>query len=214
VLTAPTLRPYQHGAIAGVHRELATHRSTLVVSATGTGKTVTFAELARLEVQRGGRVLILVHRDELIRQARRKCEAVGLWPDVEKGKQRANTLAKVVLASVQSLRGKRLARWARSHFTLVIVDEAHHATANRAIARSSSTSTARRSSASRQHPIAPTGSGSARSSRASRIRYEIRQAITDEYLVPIVARRIVVDSVDLSTVRCALATSRRTSSPR
>ncbi len=75
---APGLRPYQVGALAAIRSELEQHRSTLLVAATGTGKTVTFAQLARTEVSHGGRVLILVHRDELIRQASRKCEALGL----------------------------------------------------------------------------------------------------------------------------------------
>jgi superfamily II DNA or RNA helicase len=195
MVVAPNLRPYQHGAIASVHRELAIHRSTLVVAATGTGKTVTFAELARMEVQRAGRVLILVNRDELVRQARRKCEAIGLWPDVEKGKYRASTLAKVVLASVQSLRGKRLERWARAHFTLIIVDEAHHAPANSYQTILSHftakvvgfTATAARADGKE---LGDTFESVAHS-------YDIRTAIRDGFLVPVVARRIVVDNVDL-----------------
>lgn len=195
----PTLRPYQAEAIAAVWRELARVRSTLLVAATGTGKTVTFAELARNQVSRSGRVLIVVHRDELIRQARRKCEAIGLWPDVEKGKERASTLAKVVLASVQSLRGARLTRWARDHFALVIIDEAHHAAATgyRAIVDYFDgakvvgvTATAARADGK---PLGEVFQSVA-------FTYDIRQAIRDGYLVPIVARRVVVESVDLRTV--------------
>lgn len=196
---APSLRPYQSAAIYAVHRELETHRSTLVVAATGTGKTVTFAELARGFVSHGARVLILVHRDELIKQARRKCEAIGLWPDVEKGKQRANVFAKVVLASVQSLRGARLSRWARNHFGLVIVDECHHAPAKSyqdvlshfdAAKVVGVTATAARAD----------GKVLGDTFETVAYQYDIRQAIADEFLVPIVARRIVVDSIDLRGV--------------
>jgi superfamily II DNA or RNA helicase len=195
----PTLRDYQRSAIAAVRRELAVHRSTLVVAATGTGKTVTFAELARIEVSHGGRALILVHRDELIRQAGRKCEAVGLWPDVECGSRRANTLAKVVIASVQTLRGKRLARWARAHFTLVIVDEAHHAVANSYRAVLDYFDGAKIVGVTAT-PNRADGVGLIEVFASVAYRYEIRQAIAEGFLVPIVARRVVVESIDLDAV--------------
>ncbi len=196
---APTLRPYQSAFIAAVRDNLTRFRSTLGVAATGTGKTVSFAELARIWVQQGGRVLILVHRDELIRQARRKCEAVGLWPDVEKAKQRANTLAKVVLASVQSLRGQRLLRWARDHFSLIIVDEAHHAVANsyRGVLDHFTGAKVVGVTAT---PDRADGKALGELFESVAYRYEIRQAIAEQYLVPIVARRVVVESVDLSCV--------------
>lgn len=196
---APTLRHYQQGSLLGVARELAVHRSTLVVAATGTGKTVTFAELARTETQRGGRVLVVVNRDELVKQARRKCEAIGLYPDVEKAEQRANTLAKLVIASVQTLKGKRLLRWARSHFTLIIVDECHHAVAtsygnvldhfaDAKVVGFTAT------------PDRADGKGLGEVFASVAYRYEIREAIREGFLVPIIARRIVVDSIDLSAV--------------
>ncbi len=194
----PSLRPYQVAAIAAIRSELLLHRATLLVAATGTGKTVTFAELARMEVSHGNRVLILVHRDELIGQARRKCEALGLWPDVEKGKSRANTLAKVVIASVQTLRGARLARWARSHFALIIVDEAHHAVAAgyRAVLDHFEAKVVGVTAT----PDRADGIGLIEVFESVAYRYEIRQAIAEGYLVRIVARRVVVDAVDLSSV--------------
>src|SRR6185369_1474281 len=62
------LRPYQQEADAAIDRELSLHRSTLVIMATGTGKTVLFASQAR----KRGRGLILAHRDSLIKQAAAK----------------------------------------------------------------------------------------------------------------------------------------------
>lgn len=196
---APQLRHYQHAAIAAARGQLHVHRSTLIVAATGTGKTVTFAELARAEVSRGGKVLILVHRDELIRQAGKKCEAVGLWPEVEKGKQRANTLSKLVLASVQSMRGERLKRWIRSHFTLIIVDEAHHATATGYRGVFDHFDAAKIVGVTAT-PDRTDGVGLGEIFATTAYRYEIRQAIDEGFLVPITARRVVVDSIDLSTV--------------
>lgn len=199
---APTLRPYQVLAIAACRAELLHHRSTLLVQATGTGKTVEMAELARIEVSHGGRVLILVHRDELVRQTRRKLESIGLWPDVEKGSSRANTLAKVVIASVQTLRGQRLLRWARHHFTLVLVDECHHAVATgyRGVLNHFSDAKIVGVTAT---PDRADGQALGEVFETVAFVYDIRQAIAEGYLVPIVARRVVVDSIDLSEVKGA-----------
>lgn len=46
------LRPYQLEAAEAIDRELETKRATLLVLATGLGKTVTFAEVARRFVER------------------------------------------------------------------------------------------------------------------------------------------------------------------
>lgn len=209
MVAAPvTLRPYQHEQVAGVQRELERGRSTLVVAATGTGKTVSLAELARLTASGGlaalrgvtGKTLILVNRDELVRQTVRKCEDAGLSPDVEKASMRASTLAKVVVASVQTLRGKRLLRWARGHFALVIVDECHHAVAAGYIAILDHFPDAKVVGYTAT-PIRADGKALGDVFASVAHRYEIRAAIDAKHLVPIIARRVVVDGVDLSSVK-------------
>lgn len=196
-----SLRPYQVEQIAAVLSRLDRERSTLVSAATGTGKTIGIAELTRLFRARGVRVLIVVNRDELVRQTVRKCESLGISPDVEKGSRRASTMAKVVVASVQTLKGARLARWARDHFGLVIVDECHHAAAKsyRALIAHfvdakvvGFTATAVRADGQ------PLIDAELFASMAHD--YGIRTAIRDGNLVPIVARRIVVDGLDLDKV--------------
>jgi len=125
------LRAYQSEAIAAARDKLRTERSTLVVLPTGSGKTVIFAEIARLAIARGGRVLVLAHRTELLDQAAAKVRAAA--PDLRVEREQASSragLARVVIASVQTLhRAPRLARWAPDAFSLVIVDEAHHVAA-------------------------------------------------------------------------------------
>lgn len=200
-MVAPVqLRPYQVEQVASVQRELERARSTIVVAATGTGKTVSLAELARLMASRGGKTLILVNRDELVRQTVRKCEAVGLSPDVEKAAKRASTTAKVVIASVQTLRGKRLQRWACDHFALVIVDECHHAVAAGYVAILDHFLDAKVVGYTAT-PYRTDGKALGEVFETVAHRYEIRQAIDDKHLVPIVARRVVVDGVDLSGVK-------------
>src|SRR5262245_49945576 len=65
------LRGYQKRGYASVLADLNTVDSTLIVMATGTGKTVLFAHLAKQFAERG-RVLVLAHRGELVYQARDK----------------------------------------------------------------------------------------------------------------------------------------------
>lgn len=137
------LRDYQHESLARVRSaEARGIRSQLGVAATGLGKTVMFCALAE---QRGGRTLILAHRDELINQAAQK--VIEVWPGAQVGvvkAERNDVRAQVVVASVQTLaRERRLAQlcqpWATDQptllgraapFDLVIIDEAHHAAAD------------------------------------------------------------------------------------
>lgn len=122
------LRGYQRAAIAAIDEAAARGVTRqLLVLPTGSGKTVIFAHLAAASRKR---VLILVHRDELARQTVAKLLQVDPGADVGVVKAaRDEHDAHVVVASVQTLsRPARLARIVKD-FGLVIVDEAHHATA-------------------------------------------------------------------------------------
>lgn len=125
------LRPYQVEAVTSWHSRCATGlRRGIINLPTGTGKTVLGLVIAK---NTQGRVLWLAHRDELIEQPQRAATAV--WPGIKAGVVKADRdelSAEVVFASVQTLaRQNRLARLATAGgFSLVIVDEAHHATAS------------------------------------------------------------------------------------
>lgn len=128
------LRPYQSEDIAAIHAaEARGVRAQLGVAATGLGKTVVFVSLAR---ERGGRTLILVHRDELVRQAAHKITEI--WPDARLGiiKGDANDIhGHAIVASVQTLSRQRrldmlMATTAHKPFDLIVVDEAHHVAAD------------------------------------------------------------------------------------
>lgn len=95
--------------------------SHLVQMATGLGKTVTFSRIAR-----NGRVLIISHRDELVRQPARYYDCSF---GIEKAGERSCG-EEVVSASVQTLKSKRrLAEFDPEEFDTIITDEAHHAAA-------------------------------------------------------------------------------------
>ena len=127
-----TPRPYQHEAVAALLTAAARGvQRPLLVLPTGTGKTIIFALLVQ---RRGGRALILAHRDELIQQAVDKLRLVD--PTLRLGVVQADRdehTASTVVASVQTLsRHARLTRLTPDFHTIVI-DEAHHADRGRGI---------------------------------------------------------------------------------
>lgn len=122
-----TLRDYQSACLDAVESGWATQSRLLVVLGTGGGKTVIFSHVAKREVERGGKVLILAHTDELLDQAIDKLKrSAGLHAEKEKADEHASPYASVVVASVQTLhRDARLTSFADDHFSLIIVDETH-----------------------------------------------------------------------------------------
>jgi superfamily II DNA or RNA helicase len=127
-----TLHPYQNEAVEAVmSRFSAGDRSTLLVMATGLGKTATVAGVARKFVEGGHRVLFLAHRNELLSQAIQEFDQMGVYACLEQGDQRARALGEpdVVVSSIQTMTPKRLLSWDKDYFGLVIIDEAHHAPA-------------------------------------------------------------------------------------
>ncbi|HYE30256.1 MAG TPA: DEAD/DEAH box helicase family protein, partial [Methylomirabilota bacterium] len=120
-----SLRPYQEQILAAVQSGYEAYQKQLVVCPTGGGKTIIFSHLAQAMLPR--RTLILAHRDELLDQAIEKLHrATGVFAQKEKADFKASLSAPVVVASIQSMQGKRLAKWPQDHFGLVVVDEAHH----------------------------------------------------------------------------------------
>lgn len=127
-------RYYQHESIHGSARFPGILRAwdragrVLLVLPTGTGKTIVFSVLAQHLVATGARVLILAHREELIRQAADKLRvATGLSAAVEKADEcAAGCMERVIVGSVQTLlspaRRDRIAPP-----THIVIDEAHHA---------------------------------------------------------------------------------------
>lgn len=124
-----SLRPYQAAAIAAVQTAWEQGITKPVITLpTGTGKTVIFGTL--IQAAHVPRVLVLAHRDELIRQAQDKIRQ--LVPDQPIGRVQGpddDYTAPIVVASVQSLHERRLTRWSPGTFDLVVIDECHHAAA-------------------------------------------------------------------------------------
>jgi superfamily II DNA or RNA helicase/HKD family nuclease len=128
------LEPFQERLLEEVEvaRERGRHRN-LLVSATGTGKTVMAAvDYARIRgrLQRG-RLLFVAHRQELLEQSRAtyaqalRDPAFGeLWVGGRRPERWDH-----VFASIQSLRQTGFEDLAPDHFDVVVIDEFHHAAA-------------------------------------------------------------------------------------
>jgi DNA repair protein RadD len=128
-----TLRPYQIDVVARVEAMLGTTARPLVVAPTGSGKTIIAAELINRIVARAGRVLVIAHRREIIRQTAEKLIAAGVTPGIVLAgfENELRPYANVQVAGIQTLhaRAVRSNRMPMPAATLVVIDEAHHARA-------------------------------------------------------------------------------------
>lgn len=124
-----TLRPYQSDAIASIRDAFAKrHRAVLFVLPTGGGKTVVFSSITTGAAAKGNRVCILVHRVELLEQASRSLNSLGVRHGLIAAGRSMDLSAPVQVASVGSL-ARRLHKLPASLFQLLVVDEAHHSNA-------------------------------------------------------------------------------------
>ena len=197
------LREYQVQALDAAeqaHREGV--QRPLIVHPTGTGKGVEMAEIVRRR-RHLGRAAVLVHRGELADQFIEKLGWIApeLKPGVVKA-DRNEVNSDVVVASVQTAHREARLKQLGS-FATVVVDEAHHAPA--------STWTRVLTGLGCFSPVGPLTVGFT----ATPIRdgksmgvwekvvhyYSIRQAIHDEYLVPILPAEVVETKMDLDSVR-------------
>lgn len=95
---------------------------------TVTHNTIIFVFIAKMTQDKGGKTLILCNRDNLIKQTCDKYFQVhGTYPTTEQAGDKASWLNPVVVGSIQSMQGKRLQKWPKDYFKLVITDEVHGA---------------------------------------------------------------------------------------
>ncbi|MCT3532269.1 DEAD/DEAH box helicase [Latilactobacillus curvatus] len=109
------LHPYQMKLVEQAREELKKgNKSCLLVSPAGSGKSVVIAEIARLTTLKGGRVMFMVHRQELINQI------IGSF------KANSVDLNLCTVMTVGKIRN-RLDKLPRPN--LIITDETHHSLA-------------------------------------------------------------------------------------
>ena len=124
------LRPYQSQLVTDIRLQYQLGRkSVLAVLSTGGGKTYIFSYIAQQASVKGNRVLILVHRAELLDQASRSLRSMGVPHGRISAGKSMDLSHTVQVASVQTL-ARRLHLLPRDFFQLLIVDEAHHTSAS------------------------------------------------------------------------------------
>jgi DNA repair protein RadD len=120
------LRDYQNDCIGGIRGSYrAGRRSPLLVSPTGSGKTVMFAFIADKTSANTKKELILVHRQELVDQTCKTLRAFRVDHGVIAAGRSPERRHSVQVASVQTL----VRRLDFFRPDLIIIDEAHHGTA-------------------------------------------------------------------------------------
>lgn len=122
-----TLRDYQDDFVVKVRIEYRNGmKAVVLVAATGAGKTVVFSYIARNAAEKGKRVLILAHRDTLIRQASKKLNDYGVQHGIIMAGFTPSPRRLVQVASVQTLvrRLKQMAARGET-FDMIIIDESH-----------------------------------------------------------------------------------------
>lgn len=129
-----TLKPFQARLLEQISlARLKGQNRNLLVSATGTGKTVMAAcDYRQLKASLSrSRLLFIAHRKEILRQSRDTFRMVlkdwgfgELWVDGERPDRFDH-----VFASIQSISAANLDRLKPDHYDVVIVDEFHHAAA-------------------------------------------------------------------------------------
>lgn len=122
------LRPYQEANVNSIRASFrAGKRAPLYVLPTGGGKTVVFAHITAASAGKGNRVMVLVHRVELLRQTSAALYKSGVPHGLINPNFTQDLMAKVQVASVQTL-VRRLDKITPPEF--LIIDEAHHAVAS------------------------------------------------------------------------------------
>ena len=123
------LRDYQKDAVNTLRSNFGSGiKSLLYVLPTGGGKTFGFSYIASKALLKENKVLILVHRQELVDQTADSLKAMGLEFGIIAARYPMDLNKGIQICSVQTL-VRRLNKIKENSFNLLIIDEAHHATA-------------------------------------------------------------------------------------
>lgn len=116
------LRPDQLEAVGALRRSLAVNQSVMFQAATGFGKTLIAAHIAKGAHAKGRRAVIAVHRRELLEQTSRTLTRFNIPHGIIAAGYRGDPFATVQIASADSLRTRRA--WL-ADLALFVPDEAH-----------------------------------------------------------------------------------------
>ena len=118
------LRPYQQEGFKEITDILdTTGQPVMFVLATGGGKTVTFMQVIKHYLERGKRVLMMAHRQELIIQAYKTFLRNGIYSGIIKADFPLRPEMRCQIGSIQTMIRRKL-----PPTDVIIVDEGHHVT--------------------------------------------------------------------------------------
>lgn len=117
------LFPYQHKIITDIKQALNDgYNSPVIVSPTGSGKTIMFAYIAKGAMQKNNRVLIITHRQEILEQTLKKLYEYGVQcGQIRSGKPMTRDLIQVGMVLTINNRINIIKKP-----DLIICDEGHH----------------------------------------------------------------------------------------
>ncbi len=119
------LRPYQTQGISEIFKIWrAGKRSILFQMPTGTGKTVLFSEIVKKGFKQNKKILIVVHRKELVEQIKDKLLSKNVELGIIMAGFEASPDRNIQVASIQTLSNRFI-----DEPNLIIIDECHHAKA-------------------------------------------------------------------------------------
>ena len=135
-----SLRDYQRSMLQDLYKAWKRKQSVMVQMPTGTGKTHLMAAVIRETSPdpspkgegsdyQGGGILIVAHRRELIAQISQTLDGFGVEHGLIVSGKEIDFRQKVQVASIQTL-ARRNPAAAAFDFSLIIIDEAHHALAD------------------------------------------------------------------------------------
>ncbi len=192
-------RGYQEDAVGAIFKRWRNDQSTLLILPTGCGKTIVAGMVAhKIKDDLGERILFLAHREELINQAAAKFLRLGLDCQIEMAEQKAarhndlTGVSDVVIGTVQSIQGRRLASWRPDAFGLIITDEAHHGRAKTYKAIYKHFPDAKHLGITAT-PDRGDGKNLGALYESIAYEYSLRQAITEGYLVELKTARLYTD---------------------
>ncbi len=205
------LRDYQREALDCTLAKFEDVDSALCVMATGLGKTIYFAHLAKYFLETG-RIMVIAHREELIFQAKNKLRLIckdasheiemgDMW--ASRGLYKADMVISTIQTQCAGRDGGRMTSFDPNEFSLLVIDEAHHAPAE---------TYKRVIKYYRQNPALKVLGVTATPDRADEkamgqifnevaYAYDIADGIKDGWLVPIEQQSVFVKGLDYSAIR-------------
>lgn len=121
-MTNVTLRPYQSAAIDKLRSALARgNKRVMLYSPTGSGKTTMGEAMVRGAVAKGGRVLFIANRKQLVAQASKHLTRAGISHGIVQAENTCRLDARVLVCSIDTI----AVRGIPDDVTLIVIDEAH-----------------------------------------------------------------------------------------